>query len=118
MKAYYITPDGGEVVDFDGSLEEAYELIECNCIDIARRRIGGKYFNIIIDDEGLFKTHPIPSAIDADTHEIMLVGNILIAGDGSDLCGLTDGDISLIERNTMLAGMGTGNLFTVVQMRY
>lgn len=118
MKAYLITPDGGEIIDFDGSLEEAYELIECTCIDIVRRKIGSKYFNIVVDDEGLFRCDPLPSAINADTHEVMLVGNILIAGDGSDLCSLTDRDISLIERNVMRAGMGTGNLFTVVQMRY
>lgn len=81
-------------VDVNG-LYDYYQYIDCRCIDIVRRKIGGKYFEIIIDDEGLLVNNPIPSAINK-YGEVMLVGNLLIAGgevvDG-ELIGITDSEI-------------------------
>ena len=37
-------------------LDDFYREIGCSCIDIVRRSIGGKMFDIFIDDEGLLKT--------------------------------------------------------------
>lgn len=36
-------------------LKDFYREIGCDCIDIARRTIGGKQFDIFVDDEGLLK---------------------------------------------------------------
>lgn len=84
-------------VDVNG-LDDYYQYIDCRCIDIVRRKIGGKYFEIIIDDEGLLVNNPIPSAINK-YGEVMLVGNLLIAGgevvDG-ELIGITDSEITHI----------------------
>lgn len=87
-------------VDVNG-LDDYYKYIGCRCIDIVRRNIGGKYFEIIIDDEGWLVNHPIPSAIDK-YGEVMLVGNLLIAGgdvvDG-EFTGITDSEIIHILQN-------------------
>lgn len=36
-------------------LDDFYREIGCSCIDIAHRSIGGKAFDIFVDDEGLLK---------------------------------------------------------------
>ena len=35
-------------------LDEYYKLLNCRTIDIVTRKIGGKHYDIICDDEGLF----------------------------------------------------------------
>lgn len=42
-------------VKMANSLKDYYRLIDCDVIDIVKRCIGGKYYNIICDDEGLLK---------------------------------------------------------------
>lgn len=83
------------------NLEDYYKLIECRCIDIVSRTIGGKRFEIICDDEGLFKELPKISALDCDGNP-MLVGNLLIAGgeviDG-ELTSITDEEIHHITKH-------------------
>ena len=80
-------------------LEDYYEHIGCRCIDIVRRKIGDRYFEIIIDDEGLFVDEPIVSAID-ENNNVMLVGNLLIASGEVDIDGnltsIDDSDIDYI----------------------
>lgn len=67
-----------EIVEADG-LQDYYKYIGTDVIDIVTRRIGGEHYEIICDDEGLFKEYPKISAID-DMGQPMLVGNLLIAG--------------------------------------
>lgn len=62
------------------NLDEMYREIGCSCIDIVRRSIGGKIFDIICDDEGLLKDNPEPSAFyDINGNlEVGLVGNLIV----------------------------------------
>lgn len=74
------------------------------------RRINGKYFNIICDDEGLLTENPKIAAIDKN-RDPMLVGNLIIAGDVDDdggLLGLNEEDVKLIN----------ANITTIRTMRY
>lgn len=83
-----------------GGLDDYYNLIGCTCIDIVRRKIGGKYFEIVSDDEGLFEENPKISAVDK-LYQTMLVGNLLIAGQAVDgeLTDLSDEDVEIIGKN-------------------
>lgn len=84
------------------TLEDYYQYLECDCFDIARRRIGGKYFDIFCDDVGLFHDDPTVSAVDKDGHP-MLVGNLIIANhdEMGEATGLSDDDIILICSNVV-----------------
>lgn len=89
-------------VDLDG-LESYYKLIGCRCIDIIRRKIGNRYYEIICDDEGLMVDQPIISSVNR-RGEIMTVGNIIITGKADyegNLTGLTDNEINYIQRQIM-----------------
>lgn len=102
MKCYYINPytDTAEVREVDHSLEAWYDLIGCRCVDIVGRQIGGKWFNIICDDEGTFVEDCRISAI-SDMGQIMLVGALLVCGgtdENGELTGLTDDEVRHIER--------------------
>ena len=44
-----------DIVDIPGGLDEWCRLLKCSVIDIATRTIAGKPYDLIIDDEGLFK---------------------------------------------------------------
>lgn len=107
-KAILFKPkDGGaKVIDLTQDLTEIYNLLEVDCIDIVKRYIGGKAFQIICDDEGLLKRKPIPSAVDFDGKTV-LVGNLILCGgrvtSGGDMTGLTDEEIRLIKDNVCLA---------------
>ena len=87
-----------EAVDAEG-LQDYYRLIGCDTIDIVTRKIGGMWFDIVCDDEGLFKEPQKISAIN-DMGEPMLVGNLLFFnhdGEGN-LLPLSDLDCNHIRK--------------------
>lgn len=90
-----------QAVEIDDTLDSFYKILDCSCIDIVRRRIGGrckKAFEIVCDDEGLFRDPQKISAID-NLGTAQLVGNIFITGlsDGDgNLTSLTEYDVAYI----------------------
>jgi len=77
------------------TLESYYSLLNCSCIDIVQRKIGGKYFTIVCDDESLLKSDPVLSAV-APNYDPMLVGSLFICQDGGDgdLASLDESDLA------------------------
>ena len=69
-----------EKLNIKDDLQSYYNLLECNTIDIIRRKIGKRYFHIICDDEGMLVEGPKISAI-SNLGEIRLVGNLVICSD-------------------------------------
>lgn len=98
---YLIDPEGQAcVVEIPNGLDGYYKLLDCETIDIVRRKIGGKYYDIVCDDEGLFKETVNVSAVDGEG-QAMLVGKLLICnhdGHGNE-ASLTQDDILNIEAN-------------------
>lgn len=84
-----------KVVTIPKKLESYYAAINCRCIDITRRRLDGKPFDIVCDDEALLRDNPVLSAI-SSTGEPMLAGNLLLLQfDGfNDLRSLTKPEIA------------------------
>lgn len=81
-------------------LKDYYKHLECNCFDIANRRIGGEVFSIYLDDEGLFKKKIEVSAINRSLDErTILVGNLIFSRTdiNGETISLTDKDIELIK---------------------
>lgn len=68
--------------------------------NIARRKVGEKIFDIFVDDEGLLKDNPIPTAFTSDL-EVALVGNLLFANHDAEgnTTSLSDEDIECIIDN-------------------
>lgn len=86
------------------NLNEYYDALECEILDIARRKVGGKYFDVFVDDMGLFKENPVVTAISPEG-EPMLVGNLIFAnhnGEGNTV-SLTLTDIVMIMNAKCLA---------------
>lgn len=82
------------------TLQDFYDKLECDCFDIAHLKIGSKYFDLFVDDEGLLKTDQVPSAVDKDGN-VLLVGNIVFANHDSEgeTTSLSDEDIAIIKKN-------------------
>ena len=81
-------------------LQDYYSAIKCNTIDIVRRQIGGRYFDIIVDDEAALKPEDeiYVGAIDSNRH-IALLGSLVFANhdeDGNET-DLSDQDIEHIR---------------------
>lgn len=92
-----------QVVETAGGLQEWYRLIKCDLIDIVSRKIGGRYYDIIVDDEGLFKGGAKVTALDTQ-QQPLLVGNLVICnhdGEGGET-SLTDEDIELIKQQLVV----------------
>lgn len=91
-----------EKLNIKDDLQSYYNLLECNTIDIVRRKIGKRYFNIVCDDEGALLDRAKISAI-SNLGEIRLVGNLIIcAGDiteDGDLIGLTDDQAEYVKQH-------------------
>ncbi len=85
-------------------LQDFYNAIDCDTFDIAHLKIGEKYFDCFVDDNGLFKEDALPSAISVDNKEVLLVGNIVFANhDASgETTSLSDEDITEIKNNIAL----------------
>lgn len=104
MRGYLIDVQNDEhrVVEVNDSdrLGQYYDLIGCECIDIAVRSIGGNYYNVVLDDEGLLVSNPIVSAYD-ESHKPMLAGNLIVFGmdEQCDLASLTDEDVRRIRES-------------------
>lgn len=83
-------------------LQDYYDALGCDCFDIATRKIDGRYFDMFVDDVGLFSDNPIPSALDKDMKP-MLVGNIVFANHDNEgnTTSLLDEDIDHIRQHTM-----------------
>lgn len=86
-----------EVIDIEPELDAYYRTLDCSTIDIVERKIGRKRFDIMCDDEGLFRDPQKISAID-NLGRPMLVGNLMFFNnDGKgNLTELSDNDISYI----------------------
>lgn len=92
-----------KVITVKDDLDDFYEKLNCDCIDIVYRTINGKEFSVMCDDEGLLKSQPTPSAIDKDMN-IMLVGNLMFFNDNEEgeLESLSEADIIRITDSTMV----------------
>ena len=103
-------------VDVRDDLQEFYRLLRCGTIDITQRKIGGKIFEVMCDDEGLLTDHPITSAFDSNGH-MMLVGNLMFfhADDEGNLVGLTDSECAyLLDCVAWHIDMETGDIIPVL----
>lgn len=109
-----------EIADKD-HLGQFYELIGCECVDIATRKIGGKYFDVIVDDEGLLVSNPICSAYDIG-HNPMLAGNLIILGEADDEgngTSLSEDDVRLVKESIRyVIDLYRGAMHPVVIMDY
>ncbi len=122
MKVVYLNVENQElpkVIDIEDKLEVFYELIGCRCIDILRRKIGNKYFDIIIDDEGLLKESYIISAVDTQ-FKPMLAGNLIVSksDDEGKMIDLSEEDIKQILRHTKTYFTLSNKVYPALQMTY
>lgn len=87
-----------QVKDIEKSLDGYYKEIGCDVIDIVSRKINGSWFDIIVDDEGLFKDPLVVTAVDP-TGSPALVGTLIICKfDGvDDVTDLEPGDVETIS---------------------
>lgn len=87
------------VMTVEAELQSYYTMLDCSCIDIVSRKIGGKWFDIVCDDEGLLVDDPKISAIN-NLGRPMLVGNLFIVKHkGDDIGSLTEKDIEHVMKH-------------------
>lgn len=120
MKAllFDVTSQDFKVVDAEG-IHDYYKLLNCDCIDICNRGIGGQRFEIVVDDEGLLKDNPILSAISPKDNQCCLVGNLLFYGgvdNKGDFTPITDEGVKIIQSNTLLAKFKNGDVRRVIEI--
>lgn len=100
IKAYLVDVDGSNSrpVEISNTLKAYYRALNCDIVDICTRKIGGRPFDIICDDEGLFVDSPVISAIDGFGNT-MLVGNLLVVKRSTDSTtrGLDDDEMAHVE---------------------
>lgn len=101
ITGYLIDIENGKcgVVTVDGSLDGFYEILNCDCFDITHRLIGGKPFDIFVDDEGLLKENPLVSAYDVNGDHC-LVGNLFVVkvDDEGETISLTEEEINHVAQ--------------------
>jgi len=91
-------------VDLDDKepLEIAYQVMDCSTVDVVRNvRIGTHIYDILVDDEGLYRDNPKPSAKCSNAKQV-LYGNIIVlnADDNEgNWSSLTKKDIDNIQEN-------------------
>lgn len=93
--------DRTEIIEIEDTLYAFYAKLNCDCIDIVERKIDGKTFDVMCDDNGLFAvSEPKISAIN-DMGEVMFVGNLMFFNEDEEgnLVSLSDADISHIMKN-------------------
>ena len=102
-----------------GNLDDYYKHLGCDTFDIARRRINGTYYDMFVDDIGLFRENILPTAIDLNGN-VMLVGNIIFANhdDLGNTTSLSDDDVENIMDSIVIAFDLKGNMLKCVLCDY
>ena len=96
-----IENDKADVVEFEGKLQNYYDMLHCDTIDIVSREIGHgrsrRRFDIVCDDEGLFSQDAKISAID-NLGRTMLVGSLLVVNrnEKGETASLTDEECEFV----------------------
>ena len=94
-----------EKVVIDHTLQAFYDTIHCvyDTVDIVSRKIGGKYFDVICDDDGLAREPHHCSAVDKEGNP-MLVGSFLVANhdEAGETRSLSDEDIAVIQKSVQV----------------
>lgn len=100
-----VEKETAKVTTIEKELDAYYEALNCDTIDIVSRKIGKRYYDIVCDDEGLFKDSPRISAIN-DMGGVMFVGNLFIVrfNGEDDIESLTDADVTYILKHIHLQG--------------
>ena len=98
-----------EPVDAGTELQDLYDLLRCDCIDIVEVIIDGFPYAAVCDDEGLFKDCPRTAVTGTG---FKLVGNVLLCQDSyedGELVSLTAQDIQRIREHVKVAGRRAKN---------
>ena len=104
IRGFFIDPANNiaEERTIKKSLDGYYSLLNCDTITCASRYVGDRHhaYDIICDDEGLFKDITYPSAIDMDG-SVVLVGAIFVVKfDGTDdWTSIDDADVEHLRDN-------------------
>jgi hypothetical protein len=65
-------------LDDNQPLKDAYEAMDCSLVDVVRNiKIGKDFYDILVDDNGLYRENKIPSAKCSNAEQV-LFGNIII----------------------------------------
>ena len=96
-EVYEIELDDNDVFD------NAYNAIGCDTIEIIRKaRIGDRYYDIFIDEAGLMKENPQPSA-KCSTADEVLYGSLVVIGawskENDNYHSLTEYDLENIDKH-------------------
>lgn len=88
------------VIDVEENHANLTRLLGCDWLELAMRKIGEHYYDILCDEEGLLKENRAMSAVDLFFRE-RLYGNLIIAkhNDNGEMVGLTNDEVLEISRN-------------------
>lgn len=105
-----------EAKAIENNLSAFYSEIECQYIDILKRRIKGKWYSVICDEEGLNQEDPIITALSASNQYDKIVGTVIITGvenENGDLASLADEDVNNISSRIKLVRLKIGENETI-----
>ena len=95
---------GYHVKEIRDELEVYHKLLDCDRIDIVSRLVGGSYYSIVVDDDGLWRDGVTISAVSPEDTPV-LVGNLVFTNSNKntgELTSLTDVDIRRIKANSKI----------------
>ena len=108
MKGLLIDVHNAKIQEVEVSeLDDYYKWIGCENIDITSRKVGGRIYDIICDDEGFFHEPVLVSAVDSEQNA-MLVGNLIVMGNSEGdeiLHGLSNEELKHLKKNLAVIGV-------------
>ena len=95
---------GADVTVFADNLSNIYKMLNVDLIDVTERRIGSFTYDIVCDDEVLFKPDNLPSAFN-EKQEAQLVGSLLLVNhdDEGNFASLTNEQIEDLKKHLCVA---------------
>lgn len=78
VKMLYVREDTATFEQVEPSLQNYYNLLACDYIDIVNVSFNGKSYDIICDDEALCKQPPFSFSVISKEGHPMIAGNILV----------------------------------------
>jgi hypothetical protein len=100
LKGIFLDGRKSQVLTIKKDLDEYYALLNCTTIDIVSRKIDGVWYDIICDDEGLFKEPLVVTAIGTDFNPELVGSIFVVAYDNKkgDIKSLTTEDVEHINK--------------------
>lgn len=116
VKGILFTGKSLTLVEFDDTIENYQKMLDCKSVEVLKRKIGGHYYNIILDKNRNYKREQFVTGIknsDKDVKEILLGKMFIVKGEHREFDSLSKRDLINIAEHSQIVKCNSDYYFDI-----